>query len=90
MQNIDKYLKHFSKSVIGGTISINDLKDRELSGLSLSMDEKKAIVNYDSFRIKVLNEQKDDKSFHNKYLQLQVMANLSPYDEFLKEQYHSK
>lgn len=90
MQNIDKYIKHFSKSVIGGTISINDLKDRELNGLSLSMDEKKAIVNYDSFRIKVLNEQKDDKSFHNKYLQLQVMANLSPYDEFLKEQYHSK
>lgn len=87
MHNLEKYIKNFSKSSIGGTISINDLKEKELNGLSLTWEEKKAIVNYDSFRIKSLNEQKEEKAFHQKYMQLQVMANLGPYEEFLKEQY---
>ena len=63
------------------------MKEKELNGLSLTWEEKKAIVNYDSFRIKSLNEQKEEKAFHQKYMQLQVMANLGPYEEFLKEQY---
>ena len=87
MHPIEKYIKHFSKASIGGSLSINDLKEKELSGLSLTWAEKKAIVNYDSFRISELNEQKDEKSFHKKYMQLQVMANLGSYDEFLKDQY---
>ncbi len=87
MHHIEKYIKHFSKSSIGGSLSINDLKEKELSGLSLSWSEKKAIVNYDSFRISELNAQKDEQAFHKKYMQLQVMANLGSYEEFLKEQY---
>ena len=87
MHPIEKYIKHFSKSTIGGTVSINDLKEKELNGLNLTLDEKKAIVNYDSFRIRTLNEQKEEKAFHQKYMQLQVMANLGPYEEFLKDQY---
>lgn len=91
MQNFQKYQKYFSKAIIGGTISINDLKEKELdSEDELSMEERQAIINYDSYRLKELNKQEDEKAFHNKYIQLQVMANLSPFEEFLKEKYQSK
>ncbi|MCE3279219.1 MAG: hypothetical protein K0S44_1410 [Bacteroidetes bacterium] len=35
----------------------------------------------------VLNAQTDDMAFHKRYQELQVMANLGDYQEFLKEKY---
>lgn len=78
---------YFSKSAIGGTISINDLRDKEFNGEFLSKEEKQALANYDRFRLNVLNAQTDDESFHKRYQELQVMANLDDYKEFLKEKY---
>jgi hypothetical protein len=79
--------KYFAKAVIGGVPSINDLRDKEFSGEPLSLKEKQALVNFDRFRIDVLNAQTDDLAFHKRYQELQVMANLGDYTEFLKEKY---
>jgi hypothetical protein len=77
----------FRKTLIGGTASINDLRDVEYKGGELSPQERLALKNFDRYRIVVLNKQKSEKEFHKAYTKLQVLANLSPYDEFLKEEY---
>lgn len=77
----------FAKKNIGGELSINDLRDREFSGGLLTDEEKKALHHYDVYRIKLLNSQNDEETFHKVYRQLQVIANLGDWKEFLKEEY---
>tara|TARA_R110001592_G_scaffold61993_5_gene189430 strand:- start:1336 stop:1608 length:273 start_codon:yes stop_codon:yes gene_type:complete len=77
----------FRKTLIGGSASINDLRDVEYKGEELSPQERLALKNFDRYRIDVLNSQKSEKEFHQAYTKLQVLANLSPYVEFLKEDY---
>jgi hypothetical protein len=77
----------FTKKSIGGEASINDLRDKEFSGIVLSADEKRALHNYDNYRINLLNAQEDETLFHNIYRQLQVIANLGDWKEFLKPEY---
>ena len=60
----------------------------EQSGI-LKEKEKTALNNYEKYRIKKLNEAIDDEDFQKQYQLLQALANLSPYDEFLGEQYQS-
>ncbi len=67
--------------------SINDLRDKEFSGLKLSPEERFALSNYDRYRISVLNAQKDKEKFHYKYRQLQVIANLSDWREFIGREF---
>lgn len=84
----NNYQKNASKStLIGNLISINDLRDKEYSGQALTEEEKRALQNFDKYRLAQLSSQKNERDFHNKYIQLQAMANLSPYWEFLKENY---
>ena len=80
----------FSKKKIGGEVSINDLREKEFSGHKLSAEEKRAIKNYDNYRIAVLNAQTDEDSFHNTYRQLQVVSNLGDWKEYLKADYEKK
>ncbi|MBK6832957.1 MAG: hypothetical protein IPG89_01265 [Bacteroidetes bacterium] len=89
MKNLSNQLiqRFFTKKEIGGEISVNDLRDREFSGEKLSAEEKTALANYDAYRISVLNAQENDEDFHAAYRQLQVIANLGDWKEFLKEQY---
>jgi|GEM_PF-1732930 len=70
-------------------VSINDLRDKEYNNISLSHEERNALKNFDRYRVKCLSQKKTEKEFHNSYHQLQVMANLSPFQEFLKEEYYS-
>lgn len=79
----DLLKKYFAKSDIGGTPSINDLRDREFNGETLSADEQSALRNFDRYRIEQLNGITDDKEFHERYRQLQVMANLGDWKDFL-------
>jgi hypothetical protein len=79
----DLLKKYFAKSDIGGTVSINDLRDREFNGESLSAEEKVALANFDRYRIDILNAQKSDMEFHEHYRQLQVMANLADWKDFM-------
>lgn len=75
------------KSIIGGTVSIYDLRDMDFKDQELSPQQRLALKNFDRYRIKELNNQVTESAFNKKYRQLQVMANLSPFDEFLKEIY---
>jgi hypothetical protein len=81
--------RFFAKKDIGGEVSINDLKDKEFAGKELSADEKKALKNYDNYRINLLNSQENEDDFHQTYRQLQVIANLGDWKEFLKTEYNS-
>jgi hypothetical protein len=67
--------------------SINDLRDKEFSGITLSPEERFALSNYDRYRIAVLNAQTDKEKFHYKYRQLQVIANLSDWREFIGREF---
>ena len=76
-----------NKKQTGLVTSINDLRDKEFSGNKLSSEEKLALNNFDRYRIQVLNSQTDEEKFHYHYRQLQVIANLSDWHEFLGERF---
>jgi hypothetical protein len=77
------------KSNLKDFFSINDLREKDYQDLDLLPNERLALKNYDRYRITELNNQVSEDKFHNKYMQLQVMANLTPFEEFLKEDYFS-
>lgn len=79
--------KQEEKKSLRSFLSINDLKEKEYSNEDLSHEQRNALKNFDRYRISQLNNQPSEKAFQCKYLQLQAMANLSPYSEFLKEEY---
>ncbi len=83
--NIKNLLKQNS---LKNFVSINDLRDKEYNGTLLTHDERIALKNFDRYRVKCLSQKKTEKEFHNTYQQLQVMANLNSYHEFLKEEYY--
>jgi hypothetical protein len=84
----DIFKKIFAKELgTSLTESINDLRDKEFSGSKLSPEERFALSNFDNYRLKVLNSQENEADFHKHYRQLQVIANLSDWREFLKEEY---
>lgn len=88
MHDRHKILKKLSSKVyIGGFVSINDLREKLYNGEGLTSEEKKALYNYDRYRLAELEKQDTDLAFHEKYRQLQAMANLGEYTEFLKEKY---
>ncbi|CAG0983831.1 MAG: hypothetical protein HND27_03345 [Bacteroidetes bacterium] len=87
----DKYLNDIlrrssSKSLLGIT-TINDLRDMEFNNIEITPQHRLALKNFDRYRINQLKKIKSDAAFHNKYMQLQAIANLMPYEEFLKEEY---
>lgn len=84
-KEVNSYLKE--AGISSGGLTINDLREKEFSGKSINPQERLALSNFDKFRILELNKQTDDISFHKRYRELQVMANLGNYEEFLKEKY---
>ena len=83
----DFLTKLVNKKTEGLVTSINDLRDKEFSGSRLSPDEKLAVSNFDRYRITILNAELEEEAFHQKYRQLQVIANLSDWQEFLKPEF---
>jgi len=77
-----------TKKQHGLVVSINDLRDKEFSGIKLSSEEKYALSNYDKYRLSILNAQTDEEKFHHHYRQLQVIANLSDWKEFLSDDFN--
>lgn len=86
ISNKDNKLKH-EKLIVKPYLTINDLREKDFNNKELSHQERLALKNFDRYRITELNNQVSESLFNKKYLQLQVMANLSPYSEFLKEAY---
>lgn len=85
----DFLAKLLNKKSTGLVVSINDLRDKEFSGVKLSAEEKFALSNFDKYRINILNSQTEEEKFHYHYRQLQVIANLSDWQEFLGEEFSS-
>lgn len=77
----------FPKTLVTGLTSINDLREKEYSGEDLTKQETLALSNFDRYRIAILNEQRSEADFHEKYRELQAMANLNSFEEFLNEKY---
>lgn len=76
-----------NKKTTGLVVSINDLRDKEFSGLKLTAEEKFALSNFDRYRINILNSTVDEEKFHYQYRQIQVIANLSDWREFLRKDF---
>ncbi len=68
-------------------ITINDLREFDYNDQPLSHQQRLALKNYERYRLYELNQQLSEVAFHKKYTQIQVMANLFPFKEFLKEEY---
>lgn len=68
-------------------MSVNDLRDKQFSGTKLTAEEKLALANFDRYRITVLNSETDEEIFHQKYRQIQVIANLCDWREFLSRDF---
>ena len=85
--NTDFITKLLSKTNTGLITSINDIRDKEFSGVKLSAEERFALSNFDKYRINVLNSQTEEEKFHYHYRQLQVIANLSDWREFLTKDF---
>lgn len=85
--NTDFITKLLNKKTTGLVISINDIRDKEFSGIKLTAEERFALSNFDKYRIDVLNSQTEEEKFHYHYRQLQVIANLSDWREFLTKDF---
>lgn len=68
-------------------ITINDLIDCDINEQPLSHQQRLALKNFERYKIHELNQQLTEVEFNKKYRKLQVMANLHPFKEFLKEIY---
>ena len=76
-----------NKENLIATISINDLRYKEYNDLPMTEEEVTALANYDHYRIERLNGQISDAEFHQRYRELQTIANLGDFRAFLKPQY---
>jgi hypothetical protein len=76
------------KNLLSNVVSINDLREKEYGGSTLNEFEKKAIFNYEHYRLSELSKHLNDDQFNNVYQLLQVMANLKPWEDFLKEEFN--
>jgi hypothetical protein len=79
--------KLINKKSAEPVVSINDLRDKEFGGIKLTAEERFALSNFDKYRLATLNSIAEEEKFHNHYRQLQVIANLSDWKEFLKEEF---
>lgn len=90
---INQYLKtrqgQSLKTDYTGTVSINDLRYKEFNNIVLTTEESTALRNFDKYRIAELNNITSDEAFHTRYRELQVIANLGDYTEFLDEKYNA-
>lgn len=77
----------YSTSLNGKQITINDLREKEFRGERLTEEETIALSSFDKFRIDELNRQVSDDGFQKMYRHFQVMANLSPYEDFIRGKY---
>ena len=68
-------------------ISINELKELEYSNAKLTPQQRLAIKSFDRHRFKILTSIKSEELFHKEFQRLQVLSNLSNYEDFLKDEY---
>jgi len=67
--------------------TINDLKTYESEKKSLSPRQHLAMKNFDRYRYVILTNVKSEDKFQKEFQRLQSLANLTDYEEFLKDEY---
>jgi hypothetical protein len=67
----------------GLPVSINDIRDKYFEDIPLTDEERRALTNYDKYRMDYLNAAPTEEIFEARYLELQAKANLASYTEFL-------
>lgn len=87
MENRIEIYNNYLNSGHDNAVSINDLRDKEYQNLRLSEEEAQALLNFDRYRLNELNKTSNDADFNARYCQLQILANIADYTEFLKEEY---
>lgn len=85
-----KAQSYYRQAFIEGNISINDLRDKLDNADAITPSELTAIKNFEHYQLTVLTKEMSDDEFNKKYQQLQVLANLGSFEEFLKEKYSCK
>ena len=68
-------------------VTINDLKELEQNDVELSPQQRLAIKNFERYKFTSLSGIKKEDKFHKEFQRIQSLANLSKYEEFLKEKY---
>ena len=68
-------------------LTISDLKAVEGSNGELTPQQHLAVKNFERYRFKTLSGIKNEDRFHQEYQRLQSMANLTSFEEFLKDEY---
>ena len=83
----DVYKNYFANKEVGEEVTINDLREKGFRSERLSEEEAQALLNFDRYRLSELNKIKNDLEFNARFCQLQILANIAGYKEFLKEEY---
>ncbi|RME19770.1 MAG: hypothetical protein D6799_00605 [Bacteroidetes bacterium] len=65
--------------------SINDLLIKDLNDEPLTSEEHQALQNYHVFKTSLLKSAKDDNDFSDKVKKLRIIANFTPWKEFLNQ-----
>ncbi|MBL4652411.1 MAG: hypothetical protein JKY53_06030 [Flavobacteriales bacterium] len=86
-KTLKKIQSYYRQAFIEGNVSINDLREKLDNGMELTPKELTSIKNFERYQIDVLTKEMSDDEFNKKYQQLQVLANLGSFEEFLKEKY---
>lgn len=63
--------------------SIDDIRDKEHTGKSLDENEKRALKNFERYRVEYLQNAKNEEDLQRRYFQLRSWANLHNYEDFL-------
>ena len=75
------------KNKVAKPISINELKELEEAHDSLTPQQRLAVKNFDRHRFKILTAIRSEDMFHREFQRLQVLSNLSNYEDFLADKY---
>lgn len=81
------YKNYFAKKNASGTVCISNLREKEFRNEKLTEEEMQAILNFDRFKLSELNNVTSDFDFNARFCELQMIANVADYKEFLKEEY---
>lgn len=80
-----------SNSLNGSSVynltTINALKQKRNSGEKLSSNQQKALNIFEVYRDQVLSEAESEEDYEQKFKEMNTLANLTSFEEFLKEKY---
>ena len=84
-----KLQKYLGQPLLDVT-TINDIEEKYFNSEPLDKKEMVALQNFQRYRVRKLSDSKNQSKFDKNFARLQVLSNIAPYTEFLKERYALK